>query len=110
MTALDQETFIPRLDANCPAAVDVTVRHSLAPSRPVRSAADLDSWFEGQEREKFAKYRGACARRGWTLIPFVVDCYGGMGREAAVLVGQLLKLLLGQKEAWARRSAEADVW
>ena len=104
------DVFIPRLDANGPAAVDVTVRHSLAPSRPVRAGTDLDGWFQGQEREKVTKYRSVCARRGWTLVPFVVDCYGGLGKEAGNLVSQFLKLLLGQKEGWARRSAEADVW
>ena len=36
------DVFIPRLDANGPAALDVTVRHSLAPSRRVRSSNDVD--------------------------------------------------------------------
>ena len=88
---------------------DITVRDTLAPSRPVRSPSDVPRWFETQEREKVTKYR-ECRRLGWSLVPFVMDCFGGMGGEARGLVGTLLKLLLGQKELWARRTAEADAW
>jgi hypothetical protein len=104
------DVFISRLDANGPAAVDITVRDTLAPSRPVRTAADVGSWFQSQEADKRRKYDGQCRRLGWTLVPFVMDCYGAMGDEARGLVGTALRLLLGQKEPWARRQAEASTW
>ena len=104
------DVFIARLDANGPAAVDITVRHTLAPSRPVRKPEDLPSWFQGQEREKTAKYQSQCRRLGWSMVPFVMDCFGGLGDEARSFLSTCLTLLLGKKELWARRSAEANVW
>ena len=104
------DVFVARLDANGPGAVDITVRHTLAPSRPVRRATDVDGWLAAQEREKVAKYAGQCRRLGWTMVPFVVDCYGAFGHEAQAFVASCLKLLLAQKELWARRGAEADAW
>ena len=104
------DIFISRLDVNGPAAVDITVRHTLAPSRPLTSGTAVAAWFETQEQEKIMKYQGQCHRLGWTMVPFVMDCFGGMGRAAQALMGTCLRLLLGQKEAWARRSTEGDVW
>jgi hypothetical protein len=104
------DVFISRLDSNGPAAVDITIRHTLAPSRPVRKAADVEPWLEAQEREKTTKYLPQCRRLGWAMIPFVVDCFGGLGREARSLMGTCLRMILGQRELWARRSAEAEVW
>ena len=44
------------------------------------------------------------------MIPFVQDCYGGFGPEARSLVTTFHRSLVGQKEGWARRGAEADLW
>ena len=44
------------------------------------------------------------------MIPFMVDCFGGLGREARSLISTCLRMILGQRELWARRSAEAEVW
>jgi len=104
------DVFIARLDANGPAAVDITVRHPLPPSRPTPSSFDVDRWRSQQEGEKVRKYQAQCQRLGWTLVPFVVDCYGGLGSEARTLVAGCLKQLQAQQETWARRRAEAEAW
>ena len=57
-----------------------------------------------------AKYAGQCRRLGWTMVPFVADCFGALGQEAQAFVSSCLKLLLAQKELWARRGTEADAW
>ena len=104
------DVFISRLDANGPAAVDITVRHTLAPSRHVRCADGVAPWFLTQEAEKVTKYQSQCRRLGWTMIPFVLDCFGALELEVQALMTSCLKLLAGQKELWARRTAEADAW
>ena len=90
------DVFIARLDANGPAAVDITVRHTLAPSRPLRAAGDVAPWHETQEKEKVVKYLGQCRRLGCSMVPFVQDCFGGFGTEARSLETSFLRLLLGQ--------------
>jgi len=90
------DVLISRLDANGPCAVDITVRHTLAPSRPVRSPDDFTAWVERQEQEKKDKYAATCRSLGWSFTPFVLDCYGALGREGRSLMGSLLKMLLAQ--------------
>ena len=104
------DVFVGRLETNGPAAIDITVRHPLAPSRPVRTAGEVDRWRVAQEQDKVVKYRGICGMFGWSLIPFVADCYDGLGGEARSLVSMCLRHLLAQKEPGARRGAEADAW
>jgi hypothetical protein len=104
------DVFITRFDANGPAAVDVTVRHLLAPSHPVTTQAAREKWHEDQEKDKIRKYDAACQRLGWTFTPFVMDCYGGLGDAAQAFVNSCLKLLLSQQEGWQRRGMEANVW
>jgi hypothetical protein len=76
----------------------------------LRDTAELTEWYERQEKEKHSKYDATCGRMGWTCIPFVVDCYGGLGQEALTLMSTLMKLLLGQQDAWSKRKTEADTW
>ena len=104
------DVLITRLDANGPCAVDITVRHTLAPSHPLRTPGGLGAWVERQEQEKKDKYTATCRSLGWSFVPFVVDCYGAVGREARGLMSSLLKMLLAQREGWERRGAEADAW
>jgi hypothetical protein len=99
-----------RYDANGPAAIDVTIRHPLAPSRNRAGLEDIGKWHEEQERDKIKKYGDGCQRRGWTFIPFVLDCYGGMGDGALTFVGNCIKLLAGQHDAWERRGVEGTCW
>jgi hypothetical protein len=104
------DVFISRFDANGPAAVDVSVRHPLQPSNPIHTAAAREKWHENQEKDKEKKYTTTCQRLGWTFIPFIMDCYGGMGDRAQAFLTQCLKMLLSQQESWQRRHMEATVW
>ena len=104
------DVLITRLDANGPCAVDITVRHTLPPSHPLRTPGDLPAWVARQESEKRSKYESACRSLGWSFTPFVLDCYGALGREGRGLMSTLLKMLLAQRETWERRGAEADAW
>jgi hypothetical protein len=90
--------------------VDITVRHTLAPSHPLRASGGLAAWVEKQEQEKRDKYAATCRSLGWSFAPFVVDCYGALGREGRSLMSSLMKMLLAQREGWERRGAEADAW
>lgn len=99
-----------RFTDNRPAAVDVTIRHTLAPSHPLRNAGDLEGWQVRQEGDKRRKYDRECARLGWTFIPFVMDCYGAPGAEARGFVTACTRLIAGQQEAERSREVEADVW
>jgi len=104
------DVFVSRLDANGPAAVDITVRHPLAPSRVLPATFDVDRWRAQQEADKVRKYHAQCSRLGWSLVPFVADCYGGLGTEARTLVSTCLKQIAAQQEVGFRRGAEAEVW
>ena len=104
------DVLIAPLDSNGPCAVDITVRHTLAPSHPVRTAGDLSAWVSRQESEKRSKYEATCRSLGWAFTPFVLDCYGAVGREGRGLMSSLLKMLLAQRETWERRRAEAEAW
>ena len=103
------DAFIPRLNADGSAAIDVTIRDPLAQSHPV-SVGGLERWHQMQEAEKGTKYGVRCRQLGWQFFPFVMDVWGGMGDQAQDLVKMLLKGLLGQKEGWQRREAEAGIW
>ena len=103
------DLFVPRLDVHGPGAVDVTIRDPLAPSHPA-TKDNVKTWHYTQEQDKHRKYAPMCNRLGWHLVPFVLDVYGGLGEDARSMVGTLLKSLLGQKEGWQRREAEATVW
>jgi hypothetical protein len=103
------DLFLPRLNADGPAAVDVTVRDPLMPSRPA-TVERLPTWHSLQEGEKRTQSQTKCARLGWQFIPFVMDVFGGLGEAATELVSTLLKGILARQEAWQRRTVEATVW
>ena len=104
------DIFIPRWDADGPAAIDITVRCPSAPANPVRDPTALEKWKVQQEREKLSLYEGTCLRAGWAFIPFLVDTHGGMGGEARRFLGQLLPKLLGSHFGKQRRALEAEFW
>jgi len=104
------DVLITRLDANGPCAVDITVRHTLAPSHPLRKSDEWPLWVSRQEEDKRTRYVATCRSLGWTFTPLVMDCFGAVGPEGRTLMGTLLRMLLAQREPWERRSAEADAW
>ena len=104
------DVFITRLDANGPAAIDVTVRDTLRNSSPLRNATGLQDWQIRQEADKEAKYGASTQRKGWTFIPLVLDCYGGVGPQGRTLLNTLTRAVVTQHDAWQRRTQEEHVW
>ncbi len=80
------DLFFSRLDANGPAAVDVTVRQALGPGNLLNTALAHSGWHARQEMDKETKHLAACQRLGWTFLPFVMDCYGGIAAQARNLM------------------------
>ena len=103
------DVFIPRWDADGPAAVDLTIRCPSAPANPVRDPAALDEWRLIQEREKIKQYEDTCLRARWTFVPLLLDRHAGMGAEARRFLAQLLPKVLGCHFGRRRRALEAEV-
>ena len=104
------DVFIPRWDADGPAAIDLTVRCPSAPGNPVRDPLQLQKWRTNQEREKTALYEQTCLRARWAFIPLLVDTHAGMGEEAKRFLAQLLPKVLGCHFGRKRRMLEAEFW
>ena len=104
------DIFIHRWNADGPAAIDVSVRHTLRPSGPVKSPGAVGAWFLTQEAQKHSKYDAQASRCGWQFTAFIMDCYGALGLEARNFMSGCLKLLLGQTAVGSRRKVEDDVW
>jgi hypothetical protein len=86
------------------------VRNTLKASGPLGRSDRHKEWLEAQENDKHAKYDAQCKARGWTLIPFVMDCYGALGGEALSFGTKMVQRLTGQKDFWLRRKTEDTVW
>jgi hypothetical protein len=69
-----------------------------------------ERWHERQEKEKVTKYKDVCSRLGWSFVPLILDCFGGIGDEGRIFLGTCIRAILGQKEPWERRSCEAECW
>ena len=113
-TGLDRtrpgDIFVSRYSGGQPAAVDLTVRHTLRVAQPVRRPDGLGEWQERQEQEKDRRYRSQCDRLGWVFIPFVADCYGGLAARAREFMSACIKLITAQVHPGLARNAEADAW
>ena len=81
--------FITRLDANGPAAVDVTIRHTLKSSAPLSHAERVPEWQEAQERDKTDKHGPTARRHGWSFVPLLLDCYGSIGPQGLTFLNTL---------------------
>ena len=103
------DIFIPRYDADGPAAIDITIRDPIAPSRGT-SPITIDGWHQRQERTKIDKYALPCKRLGWKFIPFVMDVFGGFAEQSAAVMNTFIKAQAGQVEGWQRRAQEASIW
>ena len=104
------DVFFPRFSGDGPLAVDITVRHTLAPSNPVAAGSRLAAWFDRQAEEKSRKYAPACGRLGWRFSAFVVDCYGAVGPDALRLMQELVHSVQGQRSRHQWREIEASTW
>ena len=70
--------------------IDVAVVHSSAPSR---SAITADAATGAMEADKKAKYLPLARLRGASFLAFVLDSYGGWGKQAAEVLGLLRELM-----------------
>jgi len=70
----------------------------------------MPDWHHTQELEKCDKYVVHTNRAKWQFKPFVMDVWGGMGEEARLLVGNVIRGMVSQRDAWQRREVEHSVW
>jgi hypothetical protein len=84
--------------------VDVAIVLSSAPSR---SAIMTDAAIEAMEADKKAKYAASAQAQGASFRAFVLDAYGGWGKEATELLGMLRDLLDGSNILAAQTLAVA---
>ena len=113
-TGLDRtrpgDVFVHRFTQGQPAAVDLTIRHTLAPSHPTPRTFDLSAWQRRQEESKVSLYGAQCDRLGWQFMPCILDCYGGIGDDGRTFLAACVRLLLGQRSHIFARATEANVW
>jgi hypothetical protein len=60
--------------------------------------------------DKDRKYSATCALLCWSFIPFVADCYGGLGERATAFVTKFIRLDQAQEDISQRRGVEASIW
>ena len=89
------------------AAVDVTIRHPLAPFAPFHLVKDPAQVAAAAEEEKHAHNGAACAQAGCLCEPFAVTTFGVLGPETSAFMFTMGKLLSAHAEAeeerWATR-------
>ncbi len=84
-----------------PLAVDLTVVHPLALSRPREPEAVLSILAEA-ETQKVSKYSALCISAGWQFVPSGFHTWGGYGPLGAALWNRVVKQLVGDSQGWAR--------
>ena len=90
--------------------VDVTVRHPAAPSRAYRGARGSLEVAAEAEREKTEYHRAAtAAARGAQFVPFAVETFGGLGRQAAEFVKTVSAQMAQLAYTWAPREVVAGL-
>ena len=83
--------------------VDVTVRHPCSRSRVPLGARARLAVAEQAEKAKAAYHENStrAARPKATFVPFVLESFGGFGKQAAEFVKQVLKLAGDLAYVWA---------
>jgi hypothetical protein len=84
-----------------PIAVDITVRHPLAPSHVVQSAADPEGVLEQAEAEKHRLYDGLADRVGAKFFAFAVESTGRLGNDALAFIRHIIQEGARFKHIWA---------
>ena len=104
------DIFFPRMGNEGPTAVDVSVRDTLMPSNPLSHPDKLLPWYSDRGDEKRRKYASQCARVQWKLIPFIMDCYGGLSPEGRPVMDTLIRAQARQQPKSLSREIEATAW
>ena len=73
---------MPNWSLSRPAAFDIKVINSLNLQFIQEAAQTCGHAAEMGEEAKHSRNDEACALRGWSCIPLVVDVFGGWGNEA----------------------------
>ena len=83
--------------------VDVTVRHPCCKSHVAMGSRARLAVAEQAEKEKTAHHADAtrAARPKATFVPFVLETFGGIGKQACEFVKQVLKLAGDLAYVWA---------
>ena len=81
--------------------LDVTVRHSLAPSNLKDSSVRKRKCLETAESEKHNTYNNLAESVGATLVAFAVESTGGLGAEAQKFVKSIIALSARVRAVWA---------
>ena len=83
--------------------VDVTVRHPCSKSRADRGSRARLAVAEHAERTKTAYHAAAtaAARPKAAFVPFVLETFGGVGKQAAEFIKQVLELAGDLAYVWA---------
>ena len=96
----------PDLDVTLGAArylVDVTVRHPCALSRVAVGSRSRLAVAEQAEKEKTSYHAAStsAARPKAVFVPFVIETFGGVGKQASAFIKQVLKLAGDLAYVWA---------
>ena len=87
---------MPNWSLSCPAAFDIKVINPLYLQLLQEAAQTCGHAAEMGEEAKHSKNDEACALRGWTCIPLVVEVFGGWGNEAVNVLSTLSKKVATQ--------------
>ena len=92
-------------------AVDLTISHgwqATESSGPV-SREKWRSFLTRKEREKHAKYDGACDAVGWRFLAMALGTWGGLGPEGAKILHRALKRSAGWLEGELRAVRQEEL-
>ena len=84
-----------------PTAASIRSAHRDVATTPLVAAAVV-------EKKKHNLYDAKCRHHGWTLVPFVMETYGGMGKEALKLLGTLSHAAINLKPLLAPHEFFSD--
>ena len=92
-------------DEGTDTAVDFTVVHGWQAAHAGHCSRERWRRFlRSKEQDKRRKYDGPCLAAGWSFLPAAFGCWGGMGPEAAKLLGVVSKRVAGWLEGNLRAS------
>ena len=92
-------------------AVDLTISHgwqATESSGPV-SRERWRSFLTRKEREKHAKYDGACESVGWRFLAMALGTWGGVGPEGVKILHRALKRSAGWLEGEPRAARQEEL-
>jgi hypothetical protein len=93
-----------------PIALDVCVRHLLAPTYVEQSASDPDAVLRAAEADKHRDYDGLADSIGAKFFAFAVTTNGGLGEEALQFIRHIIKEGARFKHVWAPKEVVQGIY